>query len=217
MKNLCLIIGLCLFMVGLTACGANQPAKEPAQQVVMDNQETAQDKPPAENDKETAETKEGAPAEATHLTAVEEDAAEVLLETPADLHEAEAPGLVVPPVTELTEPEPPATAPVQQAVRVQIADDTTGTVWLDRAYPWSEGLTAWQALAQAAEDAGLFVDAEGRGTMVYVRGIGDLYEFDRGAMSGWLYEVNGVQPTVSAGAYVLQAGDRLQWLYKDRL
>ncbi len=47
----------------------------------------------------------------------------------------------------------------------------------------------------------------------YIRGIGNLYEFDCGDCSGWLYAVNGVQPKVGCSQYILQNGDRIEFFY----
>lgn len=49
----------------------------------------------------------------------------------------------------------------------------------------------------------------------YVRSIGELAEFDHGSGSGWLYRVNGdfSDANCSSGAYLLQDGDRVEWLY----
>jgi hypothetical protein len=47
----------------------------------------------------------------------------------------------------------------------------------------------------------------------YIEGIDNLYEFDKGGKSGWLYRVNGTFPNKSAGAYILKKGDRIEWVY----
>ncbi|MBS7530175.1 DUF4430 domain-containing protein [Hazenella sp. IB182353] len=57
------------------------------------------------------------------------------------------------------------------------------------------------------------VDYMGSGSSIYVRGINNLYEFDRGPLSGWLYRVNGSFPNYSAGSYVLKNSDEVEWLY----
>ena len=49
--------------------------------------------------------------------------------------------------------------------------------------------------------------------MAYVSGIGNLYEFDFGGLSGWVYSVNGRMPSVSCGEYVLSDGDKIEWMY----
>lgn len=47
----------------------------------------------------------------------------------------------------------------------------------------------------------------------YIEGIDNLYEFDHGAESGWMYRVNGEFPSKSAGAYTVKPGDIIDWLY----
>ena len=49
----------------------------------------------------------------------------------------------------------------------------------------------------------------------YVRSIGEVAEFDHGSGSGWLYRVNGdfSDANRSSGEYLLQDGDRVEWLY----
>lgn len=42
---------------------------------------------------------------------------------------------------------------------------------------------------------------------VYIEGIGNLYEFDCGDMSGWVYRVNGVKPNVGCSQYQVRSGD----------
>ncbi len=46
-----------------------------------------------------------------------------------------------------------------------------------------------------------------------VDSICNLYAFDAGALSGWMYSVNGVFPNYGCSQYVLQAGDVIQWHY----
>lgn len=47
----------------------------------------------------------------------------------------------------------------------------------------------------------------------YVEGIGNLYELDCGALSGWMYRVNGWFPNYGSSRYALQDGDRVEWVY----
>lgn len=42
-------------------------------------------------------------------------------------------------------------------------------------------------------------------------------EFDYGSGSGWMYNVNGKYPNISAGAYRLKAGDDVNWRYTTDL
>ncbi|MBR5328911.1 MAG: DUF4430 domain-containing protein [Firmicutes bacterium] len=47
----------------------------------------------------------------------------------------------------------------------------------------------------------------------YVEGIGNLYEFDCGSLSGWTYSVNGWFPNYGCSRYLLSDGDRIEWRY----
>ena len=47
----------------------------------------------------------------------------------------------------------------------------------------------------------------------YVEGINNLYEFDCGDLSGWVYTVNGKVGNVGCSQYVLQPGDVVEWVY----
>lgn len=47
----------------------------------------------------------------------------------------------------------------------------------------------------------------------YVEGIHNLYEFDCGALSGWMYSVNGLFPNYGSSRYQLSDGDTVCWVY----
>jgi len=47
----------------------------------------------------------------------------------------------------------------------------------------------------------------------YVEAINNLYEFDAGSMSGWMYGVNGWFPNFSSSLYILNPGDIVEWVY----
>jgi hypothetical protein len=53
----------------------------------------------------------------------------------------------------------------------------------------------------------------GVGAMVYVSGINNLFEFDHGAESGWIYAVNGEYQNVGCGSYILKDRDYVEWHY----
>ena len=48
---------------------------------------------------------------------------------------------------------------------------------------------------------------------VYVEGINNLYEFDCGRWSGWMYCVNGWYPNYGCSRYQVQQGDVIEWHY----
>lgn len=47
----------------------------------------------------------------------------------------------------------------------------------------------------------------------YIEGIQNLYEFDVGNLSGWMYKVNGWFPNYGCSRYALQNGDTVDWCY----
>ena len=47
----------------------------------------------------------------------------------------------------------------------------------------------------------------------YVEGIGNLYEFDCGELSGWMYRVNGWFPNYGCSRYTVSDGDRIEVVY----
>lgn len=47
----------------------------------------------------------------------------------------------------------------------------------------------------------------------YIEGIANLYEFDCGELSGWMYKVNGLFPNYGCSRYSLQSGDTVEWVY----
>lgn len=47
----------------------------------------------------------------------------------------------------------------------------------------------------------------------YIRGIGNLYEFDCGDCSGWQYKVNDKKPTYGCSQYILKDKDKIEFFY----
>lgn len=47
----------------------------------------------------------------------------------------------------------------------------------------------------------------------YIEGINNLYEFDCGELSGWMYKVNDWYPNYGCSGYELKNGDKIEWVY----
>jgi len=47
----------------------------------------------------------------------------------------------------------------------------------------------------------------------YIEGINNLYEFDCGELSGWMYKVNGWFPNYGCSRYQLKDGDTVEWVF----
>ena len=78
--------------------------------------------------------------------------------------------------------------------------------------------TVLQALISITMEKAIHMDYRGgQGPTAYVQGMGNVYEFDRGQGSGWMYRVNGIFPDRGAGVVPLLDGDRVEWLYTTNL
>jgi len=53
----------------------------------------------------------------------------------------------------------------------------------------------------------------GAGPMTYVHGIDNLFEFDDGPESGWIYAVNGEYQNVGCASYTIKDRDYVEWHY----
>lgn len=90
-----------------------------------------------------------------------------------------------------------------------------GVLLAETGVSFQEGESAFDALKRACRDNGVhleFSTTPGYGS-AYIEGIGNLYEFDCGPRSGWLYKVNDQVPDLACSAYKLQPGDRVEFLY----
>ncbi|MDI4649996.1 DUF4430 domain-containing protein [Cohnella hashimotonis] len=114
-----------------------------------------------------------------------------------------------------TSPSPAATqAPQKAEITLSIVGDSdTGTILSPAAVELKSGDSVLDALKRATRSRKMQMEYQGSGAAAYVEGIDNLYEFDKGAKSGWLFRVNGEFPGKSAGAYKLKPGDVVEWLY----
>jgi hypothetical protein len=80
---------------------------------------------------------------------------------------------------------------------------------------FEEGESVFDVLKRVCRDNGIhleFTTTPGTGG-VYIEGIANLYEFDVGELSGWMYSVNGVFANYSCSQYTLKDGDVIRWSY----
>lgn len=77
----------------------------------------------------------------------------------------------------------------------------------------NDGDTVFDVLCQARDKFKLHMQYKGTGSGIYVEGINNLYEFDGGRWSGWMYCVNDWYPNYGCGVYYLQPGDVIEWNY----
>ena len=80
---------------------------------------------------------------------------------------------------------------------------------------FTAGESVFDVLQRAMKEAGIpleFTSVPVYGS-AYFEGIANLYEFDCGPLSGWVYSVNGVFPNYGCSKYTLKDGDQVLWQY----
>jgi len=77
------------------------------------------------------------------------------------------------------------------------------------------GESVFDVLLRVTRDLGIHMEfrEDGMYSGQYVEGIGYLYEFDGGPLSGWMYKVNGQFPNYGCAAYAVQDQDAIVWVY----
>ena len=75
--------------------------------------------------------------------------------------------------------------------------------------------TVYDILIRALDDAGIQYEYSWTPmyNSYYIEGINNLYEFDCGEQSGWMYKVNGVYPNYGCSSYTLKNNDVISWNY----
>lgn len=80
---------------------------------------------------------------------------------------------------------------------------------------FEKGETVYDVLSRVCSYAGIQMEASWMPlyNSYYVEGINNLYEFDCGNQSGWMYKVNGWFPNYGCSSYYLEDGDTIVWTY----
>ena len=80
---------------------------------------------------------------------------------------------------------------------------------------FTEGESVHDVLQRVCKDKGIHMESSFSPVYnsAYVEGINQLYEFDCGELSGWMYNVNGWFPNYGCSKYTLSDGDTINWVY----
>ncbi len=81
--------------------------------------------------------------------------------------------------------------------------------------PVQEGDTVFDVLQRVTKEQNLhmeYVDTPLYNS-AYIEGIANLYEFDCGEHSGWMYSVNGEFPNYGCSSCIVNDGDVICWVY----
>lgn len=92
---------------------------------------------------------------------------------------------------------------------------SSGIIYSTKKVEFQKGDTVYDVLRRETKKSGIHMDSAkspGYDTQ-YIKGIGNLYEFDCGDLSGWMYQVNGSFPHYGCSQYEVKNGDDIQWQY----
>ena len=78
-----------------------------------------------------------------------------------------------------------------------------------------DGESVYDVLQKVCREKGIHMEASWTPVYnsAYVEGINNLYEFDCGSLSGWMYGVNGWYPNYGCSRYRLVQGETVVWRY----
>lgn len=90
-----------------------------------------------------------------------------------------------------------------------------GVIYAEKTVTFYEGESVFNLLVREMKQSKIHLEFENTPiyNSAYIEGIANLYEFDCGELSGWMYRVNGWFPNYGCSRYELQDGDKVEWLY----
>ena len=94
---------------------------------------------------------------------------------------------------------------------------SNGIILQNMKVEFNEGDTVFDKLVKVTRNKGIHMEYRGSGSNTYIEGINNLYEFDGGSNSGWMYSVNGVYPNYGVGAYKVKSSDVIKFNYTCNL
>ena len=94
---------------------------------------------------------------------------------------------------------------------------SNGIILQNMKVEFNEGDTVFDILVKITRKKGIHMEYRGAGSNTYIEGINNLYEFDGGSNSGWMYSVNGVYPNYGVGAYKVKSSDVIKFNYTCNL
>ena len=90
-----------------------------------------------------------------------------------------------------------------------------GVIMKKQTVTFKDGETVFDVLTRETKKSGIHMEFSNSPIYksAYIEGINNLYEFDCGELSGWMYNVNGWYPNYGCSVYKLKDGDAIEWRY----
>lgn len=119
----------------------------------------------------------------------------------------------VPTTSQKVEQESKSNTPITEATIAIRADAETGVILKATKVSINEGDTVLDVLKKVTKQNRIQMEYRGTSATAYIEGIQNLYEFDKGPKSGWMYSVNGAFMKKGAGTTEVKPGDKIEWAY----
>lgn len=118
-------------------------------------------------------------------------------------------------VTAAPSSEEDNTTPSTKTVTVSIVgDNSMGALLSNFSVTVPQGASVFTILRDVCEERNITLGYTGSGETAYISSVNGLAEFDYGASSGWMYQVNGKKPAIGIGQYIPVNGDRIALYYE---
>ncbi len=90
-----------------------------------------------------------------------------------------------------------------------------GVIFEKKTVQINEGDTVFDLLLRETKNNGIHLEFTKTPTLnsAYIEGIANIYEFDCGELSGWMYRVNGAFPQYGSSSYTINPDDNIEWVY----
>lgn len=236
-KRIILCLAVLLVLVAAFFAGGNQPKKKPAEStepVRIEEKEQGCDEKKEEvnegvlqEEKEAAQEKQASPAEKKE-TPEEEPPAEIEKKPEEEKQEIKEEPAKQEPKAEKEESndgEHTCTLSVRcdkilenmslmkSGKREIVPSD--GVIYGEKTVTFYEGESVFNILVREMKQNKIHLEFVNTPiyNSAYIEGIANIYEFDCGELSGWMYSVNGVFPNYGCSRYELKDGDKVEWIY----
>jgi len=90
-----------------------------------------------------------------------------------------------------------------------------GVIFAEKTVTFYEGESVFNLLVREMKRNKIHLEFENTPlyNSAYIEGIGNIYEFDCGDLSGWMYKVNDRFPSYGCSRYQLKEDDKVEWVY----
>ncbi len=229
----------------ISVLAENEKAESEDKSTVSEKEEKAEEESLSKDEENPAEEKlqekeitgKGLPAEEEKIKPEKEKSSEPVMEKETEAVEKEVPkpadekhpAPIEPQTVTISDKELQCTISIRCDNIIENLDKLEESKWqlipengiilAEKTVTFYEGETVFNVLLRETRRNGIHMEYVNTPiyNSAYIEGIHNLYEFDCGELSGWMYSVNGWFPNYGCSRYALKDGDRIEWVYTCEL